>query len=208
MNRWSLLSTFVNMWYYILVFLSALLVDIIPFAGPPAWTVMVLLQTVYDLDIFAVLIYGVTGSTVGRYLYSLYIPYLSERILKKQKNDDIQYIGMKLGENSWKIQVFVFLYTLMPLPSTPLFTAAGIARIKPLHVLPAFFAGKFIIDAVMVLTGDYAAKNVAAFSEGLFSWQSISGTLTGVILVLVFLFIDWRMLLQYRKFKVKFNIWK
>lgn len=196
------------MWHYIVVFFAALVVDIIPFVGPPAWTVMVLLQTVFDLDVVGVLLFGVVGSTVGRYLYSLYIPYLSDRLLKQQKSEDIQYIGQRLDSRSWKVQFFVFLYTLLPLPSTPLFTAAGIAKIRPVHVLPAFFMGKLIIDAIMVKTGDYAAKNMSAFSLELFSWKSMSGTLLGIVLLLIFLFIDWRILLQDKKFRVRLNIWK
>ena len=34
--------------------------------------------------------------------------------------------------------IFVLLYTFMPLPSTPLFTASGIAGIKTLNIIPAF----------------------------------------------------------------------
>jgi membrane protein DedA with SNARE-associated domain len=196
------------MWYYIVVFLAALLVDIIPFIGPPAWTVMVLLQATLGLDVVGVLLFGVVGSTVGRYLYSLYIPFLSDKLLTKQKSEDIQFIGQQLETNSWRVQFFVFLYTLLPLPSTPLFTAAGIAKIRPIHVLPSFFIGKLIIDAVMLLTGNYAVKNAAAFSDGILSWKSMSGTIIGVVVVLIFLFIDWRMLLQEKKFRLKFDIWR
>ena len=128
---------------YILVFIAALAVDLIPFFGPPAWTVMVFLQVRYGLDIWLVLIVGVVGSAIGRYLYSLYIPYFSSRLLKEQKNEDMIYIGSHLNENNWKVQVFVLLYTVLPLPSTPLFTAAGISRINTLAIIPAFLVGKF-----------------------------------------------------------------
>lgn len=148
------------------------------------------------------------GSTLGRYILSLYIPFLSAKIINKQKNEDIQFIGEKLSGAGWRIQLFVLLYTLVPLPSTPLFTAAGMARIKPMHIIPAFFAGKFISDMVMVLTGDYAAKNAQAVVSGLFTWKTISGTVIGVIIIVVFLFIDWHRLLQQKKFRLNFHIWK
>jgi membrane protein DedA with SNARE-associated domain len=196
------------MGYYILVFFASVGVDLVPFIGPPAWTVMVFLQLKFGLDIWYVLIAGVTGSTVGRYLYSLYIPLLSNKVITEEKNRDIRFIGERLGHDGWKVQAFVFLYTLMPLPSTPLFTAAGMARIRPLHILFAFFSGKFISDLIMVFTGDYAAKNVEALSSGLYSWKSISGTLIGVIILLLFLFVDWRLLLTEKKFRLQFKIWK
>jgi membrane protein YqaA with SNARE-associated domain len=196
------------MGFYILVFIASMLVDVVPFVGPPAWSVMVLLQIKYHLDIWWVLIAGVLGSTLGRYIYSLYIPLLSDRIISEQKNEDIRFVGERLGHSGWKVQIFVFLYTLMPLPSTPLFTAAGIARIPALHLLPAFFVGKFISDMVMVVSGDYAARNAASLSSGLFSWQSIAGSLAGIVVILFFLFTDWRYLLTEKKFRIRFNIWR
>ena len=64
-------------WQYALVFLGTLLVDIVPFPLPPAFTVMVFLQILYDLNIWAVIAIGVVGSIVGRYVLTLYIPKLS-----------------------------------------------------------------------------------------------------------------------------------
>ena len=196
------------MWYYALVFLAAFIVDLVPFFGPPAWTVMVFFQMHYNLNIWMVLVVGVLGSTLGRYLLSLYIPFLSARVIKAQKNEDIEFIGKKLADDGWRVQLFVLLYTLMPLPSTPLFTASGMAKIKPMHIIPAFLVGKFTSDMIMVLTGDYAAKNAQALAQGFLSWKTISGTALGIIIVFIFLFIDWHKLLQEKKFRLSFRIWK
>ena len=56
----------------------------------------------------------------------------------------------------------MFLYTVTPLSTTALFTAAGIARVKPLHTVPPFFCGKCVSDGVMILTGHYAATAILA----------------------------------------------
>jgi membrane protein YqaA with SNARE-associated domain len=196
------------MWYYVFVFLSALIVDIVPFFGPPAWTVMVFFQMKYGLNIWAVIITGVIGSTLGRYVLSKYIPFLSSKVITDEKNEDLAYIGKRLDEEGWKIQAFVLLYTLMPLPSTPLFTASGMARIRATHILPAFFVGKFTSDMVMVVSGDYVARNTIDMANGLLSWQSLVGTGLGILIISVFLFIDWRVLLQHKKFRLNFKIWK
>ncbi len=196
------------MQYYILVFIAAFVVDIIPFIGPPAWVVMVFLQIHYDLNVWAVLISGVIGSTLGRYALSRYIPLLSAKYIKESKNDDIQFIGLKLAERGWKVQLFVLFYTLIPLPSTPLFTAVGIAKIKPSGVIPAFFVGKFLSDMVMVLSGDYVVNNIENITTMLFSWKGMFSLLLSVLLVCIFLFIDWRQLLQQKKLRIRFNIWK
>ena len=196
------------MLYYVFVLISSLLVDLVPFIGPPAWTVMVFFQMKYGLNIWSVLTVGVIGSAIGRYLYSLYIPLLSSKFIKVQKQEDIEFIGEKLAGNGWRIKLFVLLYTLLPLPSTPLFTASGMAKIKPMHILPSFLIGKFTSDMIMVVTGDYAARNAVAISKGFLSWQSILGAASGVAAIVIFLCIDWRLLLQHKKMRLSFKIWK
>ena len=196
------------MWYYLLVFTATFLVDVLPFFGPPAWTVIVIIQVKFDLNIWLVLIIGVIGSTIGRYTLSCYIPWLSEKFLKVQKNEDLKYIGSRLAKKGWRIQLFVLLYTLMPLPTTPLFTAAGIAKIKSIHFIPAFFIGKFLSDMFMVFTGDYVAHKIGSIAGGFISWQSITGTILGIILLCLVMFINWRKLLQENKFSLNFNIFK
>ncbi|WP_107685689.1 hypothetical protein [Niastella koreensis] len=192
---------------YILVLLASVVVDIVPFIGPPAWIVMVFFQIRYDLNIWMVLVTGVVGSGMGRYLYSKYIYLLSKRFIKPKKNEDMQFLGARLANKSWKVQLFVFVYTLVPLPSTPLFTVAGCSKIKTLNLLPAFFAGKFISDAIMVFTGHYVSVNIDSIVHGLLTWNVLAGTLIGILLIFLFLFIDWRKLLEEKKFAMNFNIW-
>ena len=96
----------------------------------------------------------------------------------------------------------------MPLPSTPLFTAASMAKVKLINIIPSFLIGKFISDASMVHAGDYLAKNATNIAEGMLSWESISGALLGLVLILLFLFVDWHTLLKEKRLRIRFNIWK
>ncbi len=195
------------MWY-LAVFLGCFLVDLIPVIGPPAWTVMVFFVIKFDLNIWAVLAVGVPGSALGRYLLSLYIPKISDRILKKKKQEDLDFLGKKLGQNRWKSWAFVFIYTLTPLPTTPLFTAAGVAHINPLRIVPPFFIAKWISDAIMVITGQHAASSLSDIVHGTFSPKGIITASIGLLLLAALLFIDWRTLLQHKKLHFRFKIWK
>ena len=193
---------------YLAVFAVSLLVDIIPFFGPPAWTVMVFFQIKYGLNIWLVLIAGVAGSAVGRYILSLYMPLLFDGVLADGKKDDLRFVGSKLAQRGWKVQLFVFLYTLVPLPSWPLFTASGMARVSAMNVIPAFVAGKFVSDMIMVLSGDYAARNAISIAEGDFTWRSMVGVIAGLIIIAAFLFTDWRYVLRHKRLRFSFRIWK
>lgn len=195
-------------WPYALVFVGAFLVDCSPVPLPPAFVVMIFMQIQFDLDLWVVIPLGVAGSILGRYLLTLYIPRLSGRIFTRAKNADVRFLGSKLKQKGWKSQAFIVAYCMMPLPSTPLFLAAGMARIKPVAIIPAFTVGKFSSDLLAVLMGAYAAKNSSDILRGLLSWKSITGFSLGLLLLFALLFVDWQTLLREKKFKLKFNIWK
>jgi membrane protein DedA with SNARE-associated domain len=195
-------------WQYCLVFLGALLFDIVPFPFLPAFTIMIFLQIFFDLNLWACIFIGVAGSILGRYILTLYIPYLSASYFKPAKNEDIIFLGKKLKEKGWKSQLAIVAYSLLPLPTTPLFVAAGMSRVGPLYIIPAFFIGKFTSDTIALSMGKFASENIKTLKENIVSWQSISGVTLSLLLLAALLFIDWRSLIQQKKLVLKFKIFK
>ena len=195
-------------WHYLLVFLGALLFDIVPFPFLPAFTIMMFLQLIYDLDVWWVIIIGVIGSVLGRYILLLYAPLIGNKYLKSSKNKDIQFLGEKMNENKWKGQLFILAYSLLPLPTTPLFLGAGISKLKPRYIIPAFIIGKFTSDTAALLLGKYASENIESIIDNTFSWQSIASLILSVVLLFCLFFINWRTLIQKKKLVFNFKIWK
>ena len=196
------------MWMYLAVFFSALAVDLIPVIAPPAWTLMVFFLVKFHLNPWVVLVAGVSGSTLGRYLFSLYVPKIADRLIKRRKREELEFMGKKLSQKPWQSWLFVFIYTLTPLSTTALFTAAALAKVKAGRTVPPFFVGKFISDAVMIFTGRYAVLNLNEIMHGAFSVKGISTILVTLVVTGGFLFVDWRALLEKRRFKFNFKIWK
>jgi membrane protein YqaA with SNARE-associated domain len=195
------------MWYPV-VFLVSMGVDLIPIAAPPAWTLMVFFLVKFDLNPWLVLVCGVAGSTLGRYFFSLYIPKVSNRFINKRKNEELEFVGKKLGGSLWKTWVFVLIYTVTPLSTTALFTAAAMGRVNPLHTVPPFFIGKFLSDALMVATGRYLAGNATDLVHGALNWKTIVAAGLGLVVIGGLLFIDWFALFCRKKLTLKFKIWK
>jgi uncharacterized membrane protein YdjX (TVP38/TMEM64 family) len=113
-----------------------------------------------------------------------------------------------MKEKGWRSQLVIIAYSLLPLPTTPLFLAGGMAKIKSLYIIPAFFIGKFISDAITVHLGKYASEHAKSIMEKALSWKSITSLVVGLLLVCALLFIDWRSLIQKKKFHLEFKIWK
>ncbi|MDB6129561.1 MAG: hypothetical protein JWM04_668 [Verrucomicrobiales bacterium] len=117
-------------------------------------------------------------------------------------------MGDKLNQGYWKTTIFVFLYTLTPLSTTALFTAAGMGRTKPAYILPPFALGKLVSDAIMIFTGKYAAGDIRDMFHGDISPKTIIFLLLGLVIIGVTLFIDWQELFEHKKFKFRFKIFK
>jgi len=195
-------------WQYLIVFMGAMLMDITPLPLPPAFTVMIIFQLVFGLPVWPVIVAGVAGSIIGRAILSMYIPSISHRIFNEKENDDIRFLGNKLKNNGWRSQAFILFYTLMPLPSTPLFIAGGMARMRVKQIIPAFCLGKVTSDTIAVMAGKYAATNTKEMLSGLVSVKSFIGLAMGLFFIAALLFVDWRSLLQEKKLRVRFNIWR
>lgn len=191
-----------------LVFLGALLFDIVPFPFPPAFTIMMFIQIIFGLNVWAVIIIGVAGSVFGRYILLLYAPILANKYLNESKNNDIQFIGDKMRDNKWRGQAIILAYSLLPLPTTPLFLWAGISKLKPIYIIPAFIIGKFTSDSIALHLGKYASENIESLVENIFSWQSIASLVVSVVFLFCLFFIDWRNLIQTKKLIINFKIWK
>ena len=113
-----------------------------------------------------------------------------------------------MKEKGWRSQLVIIAYSLLPLPTTPLFLAAGMARIKPLYIIQAFFIGKFTSDAITVHIGKFASEHARSMMDEALSWKSIASLALGLILICALMFIDWRTLIQKKKLQLKFKIWK
>jgi membrane protein YqaA with SNARE-associated domain len=194
---------------YLLVFFAALAVDTIPVFAPPAWIILVVLLVKFKLNPWHTVAIGVAGSTIGRYILTRYIPKVSSRLVNRQEDANLRYIGHKIGKAKWSSSLFVFLYTLTPLSTTALFTAVAMARIRrPFHILIPFFFGRLITDGVLVFSGKYATANVTDLLHGEANWKSLLMLVAGLIIIGIFLFIDWRQLLGHKKLRFRFKILK
>ena len=196
------------MWSYLAMFFAALVTDLIPVIGPPVWTVMVFMLVKFDLNPWLVLAVGVPGSVLGRYGLSLYAPWFFGKVIRQTKRDDLKFVGRKLNSSLWRSWPFVLLYSLTPLSTTAMFSAAGLARIKPFQILPPFFVGKFVSDAVMLFSGLYAIHNSVDLVYGTFSWKGMVTIAVGLVVLAAFLFLDWRALLERKKLRMDFHIWR
>jgi hypothetical protein len=193
---------------YLAAFAAALLVDTIPVFAPPAWTILAFIIVKWKPEPWGIIAAGAIGSVIGRYILTLYMPHVSSRIFRPWENKNISFLGKKIGGRFWHANLFVMLYAISPLSTTALFTAAGMAQVNPWNVLPGFAIGKFLGDAWVIFTAKVTADEALDLIHGRVSWQTALTAAAGLLLLSGVLFIDWRALLERRKLRLNFAIWK
>ena len=162
----------------------------------------------YHLNPWITLAVGVPASALGRYLFSLYIPTFSNWVLNRRKKEELTYVGKKLRGKLWQTWLFVLGYTLSPLSTTALFTAAGMTAVPVWHLLPPFLVGKFVSDAMMVKAGEYAAGSLKDTLHGAFSTKNIIISVSMVVVTAGFMFVDWHALLVKKRLEFNFSVFK
>jgi hypothetical protein len=189
-------------------FLIGAAVDSIPIFAPPAWTLLIILIIKYRANPWGVLVFGVAGSCLGRYNLTRYIRKLSMEILNLAEEQNLEFASKIFDQGFWRTNLFVFLYTLTPLSTTTLFTAAAMGQDSVLSILPAFALGKLISDGVMIFTAKGAAGGIRDLIHGRASAKTVAGAVFTVLMISAFLFVDWREFIEKRRLKLRFRIWK
>jgi membrane protein YqaA with SNARE-associated domain len=193
---------------YFAAFAVALVVDTVPVFAPPAWTILAFIIVKYKPNPWGIIAAGAIGSVIGRYILTLYMPRISARIFRRWENDNLAFLGKKLGGRFWRANTFVMLYAISPLSTTALFTAAGMAQVSPWNIVPGFAIGKFLGDAWVLFTAKVTAEEATDLLHGKVSWGAGLTAAAGLLLISGVLFIDWRELLGRKKLRLNFTIWK
>ncbi len=188
---------------YLIVFLTGLLIDLIPVFGPPTWVFFVVLMIKFNLNVFGVIAAGVAGSAAGRLILTTYIHKVSWRLISRREEGNLEYIGKKLGKSYWEDFAFVFVYCLTPLSTAALFTAAGIAEVKPRLLLPPYILGRLAGYGSLLYACHAAATDIDKLLHGIVSWKSAVVAAAGLGFILATFLIDWKALLHKKRLRLE-----
>ena len=193
---------------YGLVFIASILVDCIPVFAPPAWTLMILIMLKFDLNPWVVAVFGTAGTVCGRLIFVTYIvPWVGKKTIGATKEADLKFLGKKLSQRGILTFIFIFVYSLLPLSTTALFSAAGLARVRRILIIPPFFLGNLIGDGALLVSGKYAFHHFDDLYKGSMDLKNLIIMSCGLIFMIFFLFVDWHALLEKKKLRFKWKIW-
>jgi uncharacterized membrane protein YdjX (TVP38/TMEM64 family) len=177
---------------YLILFSIVLGVNLMPAFGPPTWSVIVMYSVNTKIPAPALVLIAAFAAATGRFLLAHAFRRLSRYVSEKTKRN-VAAAREAFKRKKRNSIIAVGLFALSPVPSAPLFEAAGLANIPLLGFTAAFFVGRTVSYSIYLLT----AKGIESTTVGETFRQSITSPFGIVLqvamiaLVVGFIRIDW-----------------
>ena len=193
---------------YIGIFLLLIGINAAPILMPPTWIV---LSSFYaldpQLDPIILALVGATGATIGRFILKQ-ISGLFRKFIGKEQKSNIDVIGNYLNRKRFGYPIASFLFAATPLPSNMLFVAYGLMKAKSFGLYLGFWLGRLISYYIMISISDVVLTPFLDLFENRIVGIIIADGI-GIGVVVLFMSINWTLLLTERKFKlVKPKLWR
>lgn len=181
----------------LLMLAVVLVVNVMPAFAPPTWTVLVVFLIRYDIPAPVLVIGGAAAAATGRFLLASAFRRLAPRLPEKKRRD-LDAVGELLTERRSGQAGLLGLFLLSPLPSTPLFQAAGLTeRVGLVPVTLAFFCGRLVTYSIYVGGASVARASIASvLGDQLTSPWAIAMQIALVLAVALFVALPWARILR------------
>jgi membrane protein YqaA with SNARE-associated domain len=148
------------------------------------------------MDPLLLTVAGGLGSAIGEFSGYL-LGYYGRAVISEKRRRKIDYIVRVLEDRYGP--VVIFLFALTPLPDDLLFIPLGVLRYKFVKAFIPCFFGKLLMCSILAYGGQlYYDVLSAIFGEGTFEIELLTGVITAVILIVIFVAmfkIDWEKVL-------------
>lgn len=184
---------------YLIAFVTVLILNIVPFLMPPTWLVLAFFYNNFAFDVLTLAIVGAVASTTGRVVLS-YIGTYFRRFTNKERRKDMDLVGKIAKQHPIKSFFVTFLFSLSPFPSNIYFLGVGFAKARSAAIFLGFFAGRLISYYALIRAAQIIFNSIEEIIAGKLA-QVLIIDAAGIIFMLIFLMVDWSLLMQKRKLR-------
>jgi len=193
---------------YIGIFLLLIGVNAAPILMPPSWIILASFYALDpQLDPIILALVGATGATIGRFILKQ-ISGLFRKFIGKEQKSNLDVIGNYLNRKRFGYPIASFLFAATPLPSSMLFVAYGLMKAKSIGLYIGFWLGRLISYYIMISISEIVLTPFLDLFENRITGILIADGI-GIGVVILFMSINWTLLLTERKFKLtKPKLWR
>ena len=181
----------------LLVLAVVFVINVMPAFAPPTWTVLVVFLIRYDMAEPILVGGGAAAAASGRFVLASVFRRIAPRLPEKKRRD-LDAVGALLTERRSGKAGLLGLFVLSPLPSTPLFQAAGLTeRVRLVPVTLAFFCGRLVTYSLYVGGASVARESLGnVLGDQLTSPWAIAMQIALVLSVALFVALPWARILR------------
>lgn len=190
----------------IVVFIFVYLLNVIPAFAPPTWMVFSFLGFTYpshNVPLFALV--GALAATLGRAtLAKLAHVIIRQKFMSQKAKHNVDAIRVRLEKRRVLAFNVFLLYAFTPLPSNFLFLAYGLTPMELKLIAIPFFIGRSVSYSFWGFTSSAVSRRISFESSETLSYMTVYFVVTQTLLLLIvyaFTRIDWRELLDHKKFR-------
>jgi len=193
---------------YIGIFLLLIGVNAAPILMPPSWIILASFYALdTQLDPIILALVGATGATIGRFILKQ-ISGIFRKFIGKEQKSNLDVIGNYLNRKRFGYPLASFLFAATPLPSSMLFVAYGLMKAKSIGLYIGFWFGRLISYYIMISISEIVLTPFLDLFENRITGILIADGI-GIGVVILFMSINWTLLLTERKFKLtKPKLWR
>ena len=189
--------------HYIILGLIVLAMNIVPAFMPPTAIILSIFFVVYHLDFLSVIFLGVIMATIGRLILAALTESYIQPILPKKEKENMLNLNKIFDLNKYLSFLFIFIFTLSPLPTNQLFIAAGLAKAELSLVAVAFFIGQTINYAFWVNLSQNINNNIEGALISHFSKSEMYAVeFLGFAILYIITRINWGKVLRFLKKRI------
>lgn len=172
-----------------------------PLLMPPSWIVLVSFYAIDgSLDPVALSLVGATGATAGRFVLKR-VSTAFRRFVDGERRANLDAIGRFLDGKRYGYAAASFLFAVSPLPSNMLFVAYGMMRARSAGLYVGFWLGRALAYYVMISISEAVLTPFLRLFEDRLVGIIVADAV-GVCVVLLFMSVDWALLITERKLRL------
>lgn len=191
-------ATLFSGYTYPFIFFIIFVISVIPILTPPTWIVIVSAYSLNDqLNPLLLSMIGASAAIAGR-LILLQLSTVGRKAINDQRKNSLDKFRKYLEKTRYGYLIGTLLFAILPLPSNMLFISYGLMKAKSIGIVVGFWLGRFVSYIIMINLSQYFFKS---FKEIINSdmLSLIFIDILGILMTLLFLLIDWNILLSNHK---------
>lgn len=174
-------------------------VNLLPAFGPPTAAVLVACTLSFDVSTAPLVVCGAVAAASGRYVLARGARAFRPR-LSAERRASLDAAAQAVRGNRGRALAGLGLFALSPVPSAPLFIAAGIIDVALLPLTAAFFAGRLVSYTIYVTAAGQVKEGLGGtITDTLTSPLGIAIQLLSLALLAAVLRLDWTRILSHHE---------